>query len=95
MPTKAVGVPKPILMRFVYYEDRDYVLSKSHHLAKSARRILTDLPKTMRDERARHAKQAYQIRQKEALKTRIRELGLDIILEVRKYDTDKWVQRKV
>ena len=95
MPTKAVGVPKPIIMRFVYYEDRDFVLSKAHHLAKTGKRILTDLPKTMRDERARLAKQAYQIRQKEALKTRIRELGLDIILEVRKHDTDKWVQRKV
>ena len=87
--------PKPIIMRFVYYEDRYFVLSKAHHLAKTGKRILTDLPKTMRDERARLAKQAYQIRQTEALKTRIRELGLDIILEVRKHDTDKWVQRKV
>ena len=95
MPTKAVGVLKPIIMRFVYYEDRDFVLSKAHHLAKTGKRILTDHCKTMRDERARLAKQAYQIRQKEALKTRIREIGLDIILEVRKHDTDKWVQRKI
>ena len=95
MPTKAVGVPKPIIMRFVYYVDRDFDLSKAHHLAKTGKRILTDLPKTMRDERARLAKQAYQIRQKEALKTRVRDIGLDIMLEVRKYDTDKWVQRKM
>ena len=82
-------------MRFLYYEDIDFVLSKAHHLAKTGKRILTDLPKTMRDERVRLANQACKIRQKEALKTRIREIGLDIILEVRKHDTDKWVQRKV
>ena len=68
MPTKAVGVPKPIIIRFVYYEDRDFVLSKAHHLAKTGKWILTDLPKTIRDKRARFAKHAYQIRQKEALK---------------------------
>ena len=95
MPTKAVGVPKPIIMRFVYYEDRDLILSNAHHLARTGKRILTDLPKTMKDERARLAKEAYQIRQKETLKTRIREIGLDIILEVKKHDADKWVQRKV
>ena len=49
----------------------------------------------MKDERARLAKEAYQIRRKETLKTRIREIGLDIILEVKKHDADKWVQRKV
>ena len=44
-PTKAVAVPKPIIMRFVYYEDRDLILSNAHHLARTGKRILTDLPK--------------------------------------------------
>ena len=34
IPTKAVVIPKPILMRFVNYGDKDLVLSKSHQLAK-------------------------------------------------------------
>ena len=95
MSTKVVGVPKPIIMRFAYYENRDLILSNTHHLAKTGKRILTDLPKTTKDERARLAKEAYQNRQKETVKSRIREIGLDIILEVKKHDAGKWVQRKV
>lgn len=95
MPTKAVGVPKPIIMRFISYEDRELILSQAYKLAKTGKKILTDLPVVMKEERARLAKEAFNIREKEELKTRIRDIGLDMILEVRKEDSDKWIKRKV
>ena len=67
MPTKAVGVLNPMIMGYEYNEDRNFVLSKAHHLAKTAKTgkmIQTDLPKTIKDESASLAKQAYQIKQK-------------------------------
>ena len=87
--------PRPVIMRFVSYEDRELVLSKAFNLAKTGMRILTDLPVPMKKERQRLAKVAYGIRRDEHLKTRIRDTGLDMILEVRKDDTVMWAQRKV
>lgn len=87
--------PRPVIMRFVSYEDRELVLSKAFNLAKTGMRILTDLPVPMKKERQRLAKIAYGIRQKENLKTRIRDTGLDMILEVRKDDSTRWAPRKV
>ena len=94
MPTKAVGMPKPVIMRFASYDDRELILSKAYKLAKSGKKILTDLPVAMKEERARLAKEAFLIREKEHLKTRIRDVGLDLVLEVRKDVSDKWIIRK-
>ena len=87
--------PRPVIMRFVSYEDRELVLSKAFNLAKTGMRILTDLPVPMKKERQRLAKVAYGIRRDEHLKTRIRDTGLDMILDVTKDDTVMWAQRKV
>lgn len=87
--------PKPIIMRFCYFEDREYILSNAYNLAGTGKRIMTDLPVVMKDERARLAKEAYGIRNNENLKTRIRDVGLDMVLEVRKDETEKWRIRKV
>lgn len=94
MPTKVVGMPKPVIMRFARYDDRELILSKAYKLAKSGKKILTDLPVAMKEERARLAKEAFLIREKEHLKTRIRDVGLDLVLEVRKDVNDKWLIRK-
>lgn len=95
LPTdsKFVG-PKPVIMRFMNYEDRELVLSQAYHLAGSRKSIHTDLPVVMKKERQRLAKCAYDIRQKEALKTRIRDKGLEMVLEVRKDNHEKWVKRE-
>lgn len=85
--------PKPVIMRFSSYEDRELVISRAYHLAGSDMRILTDLPVQMKKERARLAKIAYDIRQQEKLKTRIKDRGLEVTLEVRKNDTEKWMVR--
>lgn len=94
LPSKNIG-PKPVIMRFSCYEDRELILSNAYKLAKTGKKILTDLPVIMKGERARLAKIAYDVRQKEELKTRIRDVGLDMVLEVRKGDTEPWVKRKV
>lgn len=98
MPSETTGAPKPIILRFASYADRDLVLSKSYKLAGSRRRIVTDLPITMKKERNRLATEAYKIRKGlkgEKLKTRIREKGLSVYLQVRKTDTDTWVRRDI
>ena len=92
MPSKSPG-PKPIILRFCQYQDRDLVLSNSYKLAGSKRRIISDLPIIMKAERARLAKIAYKIRKDEKLKTRIKDKGLDVYLEVRKDDKDQWTRR--
>lgn len=86
--------PKPVIMRFSCYEDRELVLSQAFNLAGSRKMILTDLPVVMKKERQRLAKIAYNIRQNEDSKTRIRDKGLDMVLEVRKDKKDPWVVRK-
>lgn len=86
--------PKPVIMRFTNYEHRELVLSQAFNLAGSGKSILTDLPVVMKKERQRLAKVAYTIRQEEKLKTRIRDKGLDMLLEVRKDKNQQWVERK-
>ena len=87
--------PRPVIMRFNSYEERELVLANAHKLAGSKRRILPDLPVVMKKERGRLAKEAYQIRKTEKLHTRIRDKGLEVYLEVRKEKTDSWVKRHV
>ena len=94
LSSRNVG-PKPVIMRFSCFEDRELVISNAYKLAGSGKSILTDLPVKMKEERSRLAKCAYEIRKNEKLKTRIRDLGLDMVLVVRRDGNDKWVKRKV
>ena len=80
MPSEATGAPKPIILRFASYADRDMVLSHSFKLAGTRRRIVTDLPFSMKKERNRLAKEAFKIRKGENFQTRIREKGLSVFL---------------
>lgn len=95
MPTERNEGPKPIIVRFCSYQDRELVLSQAYKLAGSRRRILSDLPVDMKKERGRLARIAYNIRQNEKLQTRIRDKGLNVFLEVRKDRDDMWVKRDV
>ena len=95
MPSEATGAPKPIILRFSSYADRDLVLSCAYKLAGSRRRIVTDLPVMMKKERNRLAKEAYEIRKGELLQTRIREKGLSVYLQVRKDENVSWARREV
>jgi hypothetical protein len=89
--------PKPVIVKFANMMDRDLVYSKALHpiLRDEKKRILSDLPVIMKKERGRLAKKAYEIRQKEKLKTRIQENGLTVYLEVRKTKDDLWERREV
>lgn len=93
-PSRGAG-PNPVILRFTSFEDRQLVLSHAKNLLNTKKRILTDLPISMKKERDRIAKLAYEIRQTEKLQTRIKDKGLDVYLEVRKENKDKWVRRNV
>ena len=95
LPSEPASGPRPVLIKFCSFEDREIVLSNTYKLAGIRRRILTDLPVVMKRERGRLAKQAYKIRQDEKLQTRIKEKGLSVWLEVRKDGTDNWVKRVI
>lgn len=95
MPSENVEGPKPIILRFAHYGDREIVLSNAYKLAGTKRRILSDLPVAMKKERRRLAKEAFHIRKSERLQTRIKEKGLNVYLEVRKESADQWVKREV
>lgn len=93
IPSKSGAGPRPIIIRFTSFQDREIVLEKAPKLAGTRRRILSDLPLELKQERGKLAKQAYKIRQEEKLQTRIREQGLEIFLEVRKDRSYPWEKR--
>lgn len=94
LPSKGDG-PRPIILRFTSYDDREHILANAKKLAGSRRRILVDLPVGMKKERDRLAKIAYGIRHNEQLQTRIRDRGLDLYLQVRGDENEQWVKRDV
>lgn len=93
LPTKAKAGPRPIIIRFTSFGDRELVLSNVPKLAGTRRRILSDLPVIMKEERGKLANKAYKIRQDEKLQTRIREQRLTLSLEVRVDSSESWVKR--
>lgn len=93
-PTESEG-PNPVILRFSCYEDRELILSGAKNLLKTGKRILIDLPVSMKKERGRIAKIAYNIRKTEKLQTRIKDKGLELYLEVRKDSHDRWVKRQI
>ena len=50
LPAEREDGPRPLIMRFAAYEDRELVLSNAYKLAGSKRRILSDLPVVMKKE---------------------------------------------
>jgi hypothetical protein len=66
VPSKEAG-PNPIIVKFTSHEDKEMIMSQAYKLAGKQKRILTDLPVIMKKERARIAKEAYNIRKSEAL----------------------------
>lgn len=93
-PTESEG-PKPIIIRFSSFDDRELILSHAKNLLKTKKRILIDLPVVMKRERGRLAKIAFEIRKTEKLQTRIKDKGLDLYIEVRKERADTWVKRQL
>lgn len=94
VPTKAAG-PKPIIIRCTSLEDRELILSESRNYGGLKKRVVVDLPKSMKEQRSALAKKAYEIRQSEDKQTRIRDKGLEVFLEVRNNASEKWVKRVV
>ena len=80
MPSENAEGPKPIILRFAHYRDREKVSSNAYKFAGTKRRILSDIPVSMK-KRGKW--------QQKPLK------GLNIYLEVRKESADVWIKRTV
>ncbi|CAC5361862.1 unnamed protein product [Mytilus coruscus] len=93
VPTRGSG-PKPIIVRFIHYGDKQLIMSSAHNLKGSQIRILDDLPVSMKEERFLLSHVAYKIRKKEKLQTRIRDVGAHMTLETRKNRGDPWSARE-
>ncbi|CAC5406412.1 unnamed protein product [Mytilus coruscus] len=83
VPTRGSG-PKPIIIRFLHYGDKQLIMSSAHNLKGSQIRILDDLPVSKKEKRFLLSHVAYKIRKKEKLQTRIRDVGAHMTLETRK-----------
>lgn len=86
--------PDPIIVRFLYYGDKQYILSQGPRLAQKRIRMLDDLPVPMKEARGSLATMAYHIRQEEKLQTRIKVDGVRVFLETRLNSKDSWQKRK-
>ena len=72
-----------MIIRCTSLEDRELILLESKNYGGLRKRVLVDWPKDRKEERSRLAKIAYEIRKNEDKHTRIKNKGLDVILEVR------------
>ncbi|CAG2252908.1 unnamed protein product [Mytilus edulis] len=89
VPTRGKG-PKPILVRFVHFGDKQLVMSKAYNLKGTKIRLLDDLPVSMKEERFLLSHNAFTIRKRDKVQTRIRAKGAHMTLETRKNNTENW-----
>ncbi|CAG2225411.1 unnamed protein product [Mytilus edulis] len=71
VPTHGKG-PTPILVRFVHFGDKQLVMSKAYNLKGTKIRLLDDLPVSMKEERFLLSHNAFTIRKRDKVQTRIR-----------------------
>ncbi|VDI42557.1 Hypothetical predicted protein [Mytilus galloprovincialis] len=88
VPTHGKG-PKPILVRFVHFGDKQLVMSRAFNLKGTTIRLLDDLPVSMKEERFLLSHNAFTIRKRDKVQTRIRAKGAHKTLETRKNNTEK------
>jgi hypothetical protein len=93
LPTRSKG-PKPIIVRFLHFGDKQVVMSRAYKLADKQIRILDDLPVSLKEERFLLSHVAYKIRNNEKLHTKFRDDGAHMMLETRKSISDKWSRRE-
>ncbi|CAC5385956.1 unnamed protein product [Mytilus coruscus] len=93
VPTMGSG-PKPIIVRFLHYRDKQLIMPSAHSLKGSQIRILDDLPVSMKEERFLLSHVAYKIRKKEKLQSHIRDIGAHMTLETRENRGDSWRTRE-
>ena len=87
--------PLPLRISFSLPEDRDRVLRAGPELRDTKISLRTDLPKSMRIERAKLASKGYGMKKRgEVFKTRVREKGIDLWLEVIENEGDRWKPEK-
>ena len=83
--------PLPLRISFALPEDRDKVLRAGPELKGTKISIRTDLPKALRIERAKLASKGYGMKKRgEVIKTRVREKGISLWLEVIDNEGASW-----
>ena len=83
--------PLPIRITFMWPKDRDTCLRAGPSLKGTNLSLRTDLPRAMRVERAKLASDGYARKKRgEVIKTRIREKGITLWLEVNEKEGEKW-----
>lgn len=86
--------PNPVIVRFIHYADKQFVISRGKRLMGTKIRMLDDLPIIMKEARHELANVAYTIRHDEKLQTKIRVNGVKLVLETRLNSRDVWQVRK-
>ena len=91
LPTRGSG-HRPIIVKFVRFADRDRVLGQAFSgVLPKGKRVLTDLPPKMKEERYKLEKRAYDLRQSpQKFKTRIVEKGIKLELQIKKAGAENW-----
>ncbi|CAC5375923.1 unnamed protein product [Mytilus coruscus] len=89
VPTRGKG-QKPILVLFLHFGDEQLVMSKSYNLKGTKIRLLDDLPVSMKEGRFLLSHNAFKIRKRDKVQTRIRAIGAHMTLETRKNSNENW-----
>ena len=83
--------PPPVRISFFYPNERDKVLPAGTNLKGSDMSIRTDLPKPLRIQKAKLAKEGYEMKKRGSANfTSLREKGIDILLIYRNRTDSKW-----
>jgi hypothetical protein len=85
--------PTPIIVVFLYWQQRDAFMRAGRNLAGTKMSVRTDLPPVLKQRRGQLASAAYEIRRDEHVQARVQEKGIDVWIETRKSSTDPWVKR--
>ena len=87
------NAPAPIIASFLSISDRDMVLNASRFLKGKRMSIRTDLPAKLKKQRAILYRKSREIFQSEKVQTRVRQTGIDHVLETRANTSSPWVKR--
>lgn len=84
--------PNPIIAKFVRFRDRNFILGNAKNINKNRKiSVRTDLPAVLKEKRYKLAKIAYRLRNKDGMKTFIKETNNDVYLQYKEDLPDaKW-----
>jgi hypothetical protein len=85
--------PTPIIVVFLYWQQRNTFMRAGRNLAGTKMSVRTDLPPVLKQRRGQLASKAYKIRRDENVQARVQEKGIDVWVETRRTSAEPWVKR--